>query len=107
MVEIPPALWLPIIQASSCATRPAKIRRQVRQHLAPRRLTLPTGRSSRPHRCAAGSAKRAATALVRPIMRYGNPSIASQLDALKAEGATRILILPLYRSTRHHHRQRV
>jgi ferrochelatase len=29
-------------------------------------------------------------------MRYGNPSIASQLDALKAEGATRILILPLY-----------
>lgn len=34
--------------------------------------------------------------LVRPAMRYGNPSIASQLDALKAEGATRILILPLY-----------
>lgn len=33
---------------------------------------------------------------VRPAMRYGNPSIASQLDALKAEGATRILILPLY-----------
>jgi ferrochelatase len=29
-------------------------------------------------------------------MRYGNPSIASQLDALKAEGATRILVLPLY-----------
>jgi ferrochelatase len=34
--------------------------------------------------------------LVRHAMRYGNPSIASQLDALKAEGATRILILPLY-----------
>lgn len=34
--------------------------------------------------------------LVRPAMRYGNPSISSQLDALKAEGATRILILPLY-----------
>ena len=29
-------------------------------------------------------------------MRYGNPSIASQLDALKAAGAERILILPLY-----------
>jgi ferrochelatase len=29
-------------------------------------------------------------------MRYGNPSIASQLDQLKAEGATRILIVPLY-----------
>jgi protoporphyrin/coproporphyrin ferrochelatase len=33
---------------------------------------------------------------VRFAMRYGNPSIASQLDALKAEGATRILILPAY-----------
>jgi len=34
--------------------------------------------------------------LVRHAMRYGTPSIASQLDTLKAEGATRILILPLY-----------
>jgi protoporphyrin/coproporphyrin ferrochelatase len=33
---------------------------------------------------------------VRLAMRYGNPSIPSQLDALKAEGYTRILILPLY-----------
>jgi protoporphyrin/coproporphyrin ferrochelatase len=33
---------------------------------------------------------------VRYAMRYGNPSVASQLDALKAEGATRILILPAY-----------
>jgi protoporphyrin/coproporphyrin ferrochelatase len=34
--------------------------------------------------------------VVRHGMRYGNPSIASQLDALKAEGATRILVLPAY-----------
>jgi ferrochelatase len=33
---------------------------------------------------------------VRYAMRYGNPSIASELDQLKAEGATRILIVPLY-----------
>jgi protoporphyrin/coproporphyrin ferrochelatase len=33
---------------------------------------------------------------VRYAMRYGNPSVASQLDALKAEGATRVLILPAY-----------
>jgi len=33
---------------------------------------------------------------VRPAMRYGNPSIASQLDALRAEGATRVLVLPAY-----------
>jgi ferrochelatase len=34
--------------------------------------------------------------LVEVAMRYGNPSIASALDKLKAAGATRILVLPLY-----------
>jgi ferrochelatase len=34
--------------------------------------------------------------LVRHAMRYGAPSIASVLDALKAAGADRILVLPLY-----------
>jgi ferrochelatase len=29
-------------------------------------------------------------------MRYGRPSIASALDALRADGATRVLVLPLY-----------
>jgi ferrochelatase len=33
---------------------------------------------------------------VRYAMRYGNPSIASQLDSLKAEGATRILVVSAY-----------
>jgi ferrochelatase len=34
--------------------------------------------------------------LVRHAMRYGRPSIASTLDALKQEGVRRILVLPLY-----------
>jgi ferrochelatase len=29
-------------------------------------------------------------------MRYGNPSIASRLDALQQAGCERILIVPLY-----------
>ncbi len=33
---------------------------------------------------------------VRYAMRYGNPSIASQLDQLKADGVTRVLVLPAY-----------
>jgi ferrochelatase len=33
---------------------------------------------------------------VRYAMRYGSPSIASQLDQLKADGVTRVLILPAY-----------
>ena len=34
--------------------------------------------------------------IVRSAMRYGSPAIPQVLDELKAEGATRILILPLY-----------
>jgi ferrochelatase len=34
--------------------------------------------------------------LVRHAMRYGRPRIADELDALRAQGATRILVLPLY-----------
>jgi protoporphyrin/coproporphyrin ferrochelatase len=34
--------------------------------------------------------------VVKHAMRYGNPSIASQLDALKAEGAKRIVVLTAY-----------
>jgi ferrochelatase len=34
--------------------------------------------------------------LVRHAMRYGNPSIASVMDALRAEGATRVLVVPAY-----------
>jgi ferrochelatase len=29
-------------------------------------------------------------------MRYGQPSVASVLDAMRAEGATRVLVLPMY-----------
>ena len=36
------------------------------------------------------------TVEVRYAMRYGNPSIASQLDQLKLDGITRVLILPAY-----------
>ena len=36
------------------------------------------------------------TVEVRYAMRYGNPSIASQLDQLKLDGVTRVLILPAY-----------
>jgi protoporphyrin/coproporphyrin ferrochelatase len=33
---------------------------------------------------------------VRSAMRYGQPSVASRLDALKEAGCTRILVLPMY-----------
>jgi ferrochelatase len=40
--------------------------------------------------------RRGHAVLVRPAMRYGAPSLGSVLDGLQAEGATRVLVLPLY-----------
>jgi protoporphyrin/coproporphyrin ferrochelatase len=41
-------------------------------------------------------AERGHRVLVRLGMRYGNPSIPAQMDALKKEGFNRVLVLPLY-----------
>ena len=41
-------------------------------------------------------AARARRIMVDWAMRYGNPSIASRLEALAARGCERILVLPLY-----------
>jgi ferrochelatase len=51
-------------------------------------------------RQAEGVARRMAAAghdvLVRHAMRYGKPSLPEVLDGLRAEGATRVLVVPLY-----------
>jgi ferrochelatase len=41
-------------------------------------------------------AQRGHAVLVRHAMRYGAPSLGSVLDGLQADGATRVLVLPLY-----------
>jgi protoporphyrin/coproporphyrin ferrochelatase len=40
--------------------------------------------------------ERGCSVVVRPAMRYGNPSVASALDALQAAGVRRVLVLPAY-----------
>ncbi|HEU4460773.1 MAG TPA: ferrochelatase [Methylibium sp.] len=96
VVEIPRALWLPILHGVILNVRP---RRSAAKYAS---IWQPEGSP-----LAVWTAKQAASlgerfgalgqpVLVRHAMRYGNPSVASQLDALKAEGARRILVLPLY-----------
>jgi ferrochelatase len=41
-------------------------------------------------------AQRGHDVLVRHAMRYGQPSVAQVMDELRAAGATRVLVLPLY-----------
>ncbi|MFN6997981.1 MAG: ferrochelatase [Aquincola tertiaricarbonis] len=100
VVEIPRAAWLPILHGVILRVRPAKsaakyasIWTKEGSPLAvwtQRQTTLLRGhlgeRLGQPE----------PAVLVRHAMRYGNPSIPSVLDELTAEGATRILVLPLY-----------
>ncbi|MEN9781134.1 MAG: ferrochelatase [Pseudomonadota bacterium] len=96
VVEIPKILWWLILHGIILRVRPRKSAAKYASIWTPEGspLLVWTQRQA----ALLGEALRAQghAVLVRAAMRYGNPSIASQLDALKAEGATRILILPMY-----------
>lgn len=99
VVEIPRLLWWPLLHGVILRTRPAKSAAKYASIWLPegsplaywtaKQATLLQGylgeRGLRPPQL-----------LVRHAMRYGNPSIDSVLDDLKAANATRILVLPLY-----------
>ena len=96
VVEIPAAVWKPILHGIILRTRPARSAAKYASIWMPEGspLAVWTARQATLLRGWLGEAGH--NVLVRHAMRYGQPSIASELDALKAEGATRILVLPLY-----------
>lgn len=96
VVEIPALVWKPILHGVILRTRPAKSAAKYRSVWMPEGspLAVWTDKQAKLLRGSLGEAGH--QMLVRPAMRYGNPSIASQLDAFKAEGVRRVLVLPLY-----------
>ncbi|MDX3911334.1 MAG: ferrochelatase [Sphingobium sp.] len=93
VVEIPPAVWQPILRGVILNTRPK------RSAAAYAKVWMPEGSPL------AVFTRRTAEALqvelgdnvtVEWAMRYGNPSIASRLQAMKDAGCDRILLAPLY-----------
>ena len=96
VVEIPKALWLPILHGIILRVRPAKSAAKYASVWTDEGSPLKVWTAKQAALLQGFLGERGHRVLVRHAMRYGNPSIASQLDALKAEGATRILILPLY-----------
>ncbi len=96
VVEIPRLVWWLILHGVILRTRPAKSAAKYASVWLPEGspLAVWTQRQAAAldrHLAAAGH-----QLLVRPAMRYGNPSLPSVLDALRAEGMTRLLVLPLY-----------
>lgn len=97
VVEIPRLVWLPILYGLILPRRPAASAAKYASIWMPEGSPLKVWTV----RQAGGlqewlAANGHGGVRVAHAMRYGNPSIASMLDTLKAEGATRILVLPCY-----------
>ena len=103
VVEIPRALWAPILYGVILPFRPAKSAAKYQQvwtkdgspllvHSIRQRVLLMGMLGQRMKR----EGLPADHAPVELGMRYGQPSIASAIDKLRAAGSTRILVLPLY-----------
>ena len=96
VVEIPPAIWKPLLHGVILRTRPAKSAAKYRTVWTPEGSPLAVWTEKQAKLLRGWLGEAGHNVLVRPAMRYGNPSMASQLDAFKAEGVNRVLVLPLY-----------
>ncbi|HSI61033.1 MAG TPA: ferrochelatase [Ideonella sp.] len=96
VIEIPMALWKPILHGIILRVRPAKSAAKYASVWLPEGSPLAVWTARQAKLLQGYLGERGCPLVVRAGMRYGNPSIASALDALQAEGAERVLVLPLY-----------
>ncbi|TCJ15037.1 ferrochelatase [Parasulfuritortus cantonensis] len=97
VVELPRVLWWPILNGIILNTRPAKSAAKYAS------IWLPGGSPLKVHteQLTARLAAELGTRLGLPLvvdyaMRYGRPSVAAALTAMREKGCDRILVLPLY-----------
>jgi len=107
VVEIPKPIWWLILHGIILRIRPKKSAAKYASIWTPEGSPLKVWTHKQALMLAGYLAVRGHSVAVHYAMRYGSPSIASQLDQLKADGVTRILILPASTVQRHHHGQRV
>ena len=96
VVEIPRPLWWLILHGVILRTRPAKSAAKYASIWTAQGSPLLHWSRLQAEGLQAQLAAQGHAVPVRFAMRYGSPSVASELDALKAAGATRILVLPMY-----------
>ena len=96
VVEIPRALWLPILHGIILRTRPAKSAAKYRSIWLPEGSPLAVWTERQARALGAELAARGHHVEVRHAMRYGHPALPRVLDELRAAGATRMLVLPAY-----------
>ena len=96
VVEIPRALWWLILHGVILRTRPAKSAAKYASIWTPEGSPLLHWSVRQAAGLQAALAERGHQVTVRHAMRYGQPAVDRVLDELQAEGATRVLVLPLY-----------
>lgn len=96
VVEIPRLLWWPILHGIILRTRPPKSAAKYASIWTPEGSPLAVWTAKQAQQLHASLASGGHAVQVRHAMRYGNPSIASVLGELKAQGAQHILIVPAY-----------
>ncbi|MEY5098874.1 MAG: hypothetical protein RJA36_1593 [Pseudomonadota bacterium] len=96
VVEIPRPVWWLILHGIILRVRPRKSAAKYATIWTPEGSPLRAWTEKQAKLLRGYLGERGHQVEVRYAMRYGNPSIADQLDALKAEGCSRILILPAY-----------
>ncbi|KAG1253799.1 hypothetical protein G6F68_011160 [Rhizopus microsporus] len=92
VVSIPALLWQPLLRGLILPLRSSRSAAKYAQ------VWLPDGSPLMVHTRQLAQAMQALlpTLRVRHAMRYGEPALAGELDRLAAEGARRIVVLPLY-----------
>ncbi len=96
VVEIPRLLWLAILHGIILRIRPKKSAAKYASIWMPEGSPLKVWTQKQAALVASELQGLGHQVQVRYAMRYGNPSIGSQLESLKTEGVTRVLILPAY-----------
>ena len=98
VIEVPRLLWWPLLNLIILTTRPTKSGAKYAsiwdkaENASP--LLVITRRQT--DKLRAAMAQHAGRVEIDYAMRYGNPAIAPKIEALRAKGCDRILIVPLY-----------
>jgi len=96
VVELPRPLWWLILHGIILRVRPKKSAAKYASIWTPEGSPLKTWTEKQAKLLRGCLGERGHQVEVAYAMRYGQPSIAAQLDALKAAGCTRILVVPAY-----------
>lgn len=96
VVEIPKAIWAPILHGIILRTRPAKSAAKYASIWTAEGSPLKVWTAKQAMQLRSLLREQGQLVQVLDAMRYGQPAIGAQLDRLKTEGIERVLMLPAY-----------